>query len=55
MPVEHSRNLHARLQEAQRPNRLLVIEGAGHSFAAKDYTIAVPAMVEWFEKYLPGK
>lgn len=55
VPVEHSRNLHARLQEAQRPNRLLVIEGAGHSFAAKDYTIAVPAMVEWFEKYLPGK
>lgn len=53
--IEHSRNLYARLQEAQRPSRLLVVEGAGHSFTAKDYTIAVPAMVAWFEKYLPSK
>ncbi len=52
VPVEHSRNLFARLQEAGRPSRLLVVEGAGHSFTARDYAIAVPAMVEWLEKYL---
>jgi len=55
VPIEHSRNLHARLQEAERSSRLLVVEGAGHSFSDKDYAIAVPAMVEWFEKYLSRK
>lgn len=55
VPLEHSRNLSARLQSAGRPNRLLVIEGAGHSFTPKDYAIAVPAMLEWFEKHLAVK
>lgn len=53
--VEHSHKLHARLKEVGRPNRLLVIEGAGHSFNASHYAIAVPAMIEWFEKHLSGK
>lgn len=55
VPVEHSRNLYARLQEAGRPSRLLVVDGAGHSFTEKDYAIAVPAMVAWLEKYLAPK
>ncbi|MBN8625759.1 MAG: prolyl oligopeptidase family serine peptidase [Planctomycetes bacterium] len=55
VPVEHSRSLYTRLQEAGRPSRLLVVDGAGHSFTEKDYAIAVPAMVEWFEKYLSPK
>lgn len=55
VPVEHSRSLYTRLQEAGRPSRLLVVDGAGHSFTENDYAIAVPAMVEWFEKYLSPK
>jgi dipeptidyl aminopeptidase/acylaminoacyl peptidase len=52
VPVEHSRSLYARLQEEKRPARLLVVDGAGHVFNASHYQIAVPAMVEWFVKYL---
>jgi len=52
VPVEHSRNLYARLQEAGRPCRLLVVEGATHVLDASHYEIAVPAMVDWFVKYL---
>lgn len=53
--VEHSRNLYAKLQETGRPSRLLIIEGAGHSFNGSHFAIAAPAVIEWFEKYLSGK
>ncbi len=53
--MEHSRKLYARLQEAGRPSRLLVVAGAGHSFTAKAYGIAVPAMVGWSDRYLLGE
>lgn len=55
VPIEHSDNMIAALKKANVPSELLVIKGATHSFTADDNKIALPAMVNWFEKHLAAK
>jgi acetyl esterase/lipase len=55
VPIEHSNNMIAALEKAKVPSRLMVIEGAGHGFNAKQNETVVPAMLAWFDKYLAVK
>lgn len=55
VPISHSKNMIEALKKANVPSDLLVIEGAGHGFNAKQNQVVVPAMVKWFEKYLMNK
>lgn len=53
VPIDHSRNMVAAMEKAKATAKLITIEGAGHSFTAKqNQEIIVPAMVGWFEKHL---
>jgi acetyl esterase/lipase len=51
-PIKHSQQIQKALDESQVPNKLLVIEGAGHSFQGEDERRAIAAMVAWFEEHL---
>lgn len=52
VPIEHSTNIMAVLNEEKVPAKLLTIEGAGHGFNKEQNLVVVPAMVEWIVKYL---
>jgi acetyl esterase/lipase len=55
VPLDHSRRIHAALQEQGVATELIVIEGAGHGFRGDHETRAAQALVEWFERHLaPG-
>ena len=54
VPIEHSRNFDTAAKEKKATCELLVIQGAGHAFNAKENETAVPAMLGWFEKHLLG-
>jgi acetyl esterase/lipase len=56
VPIEHSRNLVPVMEKAKVPVKLVVVEGAGHVFPAKQTTeIIAPAVMDWFEKHLVEK
>jgi acetyl esterase/lipase len=56
VPIDHSQKMYDALQKAKVKSKLVVVEGAGHHFDAKQtQKIVVPAMVEWFEKNLAEK
>ena len=55
VPIEHSNNIIAVLEKHKVTSQLLVIEGAGHGFNAKQNQIVAPAMMAWFEKHLAEK
>ncbi|RYG72003.1 alpha/beta hydrolase [bacterium] len=50
--ADHSHRMFAALQEQGIESELLVIPGAEHSFTPEALTIAVPAMVKWFTRWL---
>jgi len=54
VPIEHSRQMLAALQQEGVESRLLVIEGGAHGFTPEQSAISVPAMVGWFERHLGG-
>ncbi len=53
VPIDHSRNMLAALQQAGVTTRLFVAQGAGHGFSPnrKEKEIR-PEMLHWFEKHL---
>ncbi len=54
--VDHSQKMAAALEKAKVANKLIVIEGAGHGFDAKqNLEIVGPATMDWFEKNLAEK
>jgi acetyl esterase/lipase len=56
VPIEHSKKMADALDKEKVPNKLVVVEGAGHGFNnQQNKEIVVPAMVEWFEKHLAAK
>ncbi len=56
VPIEHSRNMVPVLEKAQVPVKLVVVEGAGHSFTPKQGAeVIAPAVTDWFEKHLAEK
>ncbi len=56
VPIEHSKNLLAKMEKAKVIARLITIEGAGHSFTPEQSkTIIQPAMLNWFEAHLETK
>jgi acetyl esterase/lipase len=56
VPIEHSQKMLAAMEKAKVPCKLVVVEGGGHGFNLKqDQQIVLPAMLEWFEKYLADK
>jgi acetyl esterase/lipase len=55
VPVDHSHKMLAAMKEKNAPCELLVIEGAGHTFAPADMQRAVKAAGDWFEKHLSKK
>lgn len=52
VPIHHSQQMAAALQQHQVPCRLLTIPGAGHSFSGNDQKLASDAMVAWFQEHL---
>ncbi len=52
VPIAHSERILAALQAQEVVSKLLVIEGAGHSFAGEDAQRAQAALVDWFEQHL---
>jgi acetyl esterase/lipase len=56
VPLEHSTKMLAALQKAKVASKLVVVEGAGHGFNRKqNEEVVMPALLEWFEKYLAEK
>lgn len=56
VPIDHSRKLLAAMEKEKAACKLLTIEGAGHAFSPKqNATLVVPAMMEWFDRYLSKK
>jgi acetyl esterase/lipase len=56
VPIEHSRKMADALDKAQVPNKLFVIEGAGHGFNELQNKERVgPATMAWFSRYLAEK
>ncbi|SFI74551.1 alpha/beta hydrolase [Planctomicrobium piriforme] len=54
VPISHSHNFAAAAKEKNAPCEVLVIEGAGHGYNAKQNETVGPATIGWFEKYLLG-
>lgn len=52
VPIEHSRRIYAAFEKAGVASKLVVIEGAGHSFGGADLSRAVGEMVAWFDSHL---
>lgn len=52
VPLSHSRELQTKLHDAGVPNRLLVIEGAGHSLGPAHREETVAAVAEFFGRHL---
>jgi acetyl esterase/lipase len=56
VPIEHSKKMYDALQKAKVKSKLVVVEGAGHSFSPKqNQTLVVPAMIDWFVTNLAEK
>jgi len=56
VPIEHSKNIVPVLEKAKVPVELVVIEGAGHGFSAKQNTDTVnPATMKWFDTHTKAK
>ena len=55
VPIKHSREIHAALQEKGVTSQLVEIAGAGHGFVGEDARRATVEMVRWFEKQLAKK
>jgi len=56
VPIEHSKKMLAALEKEKVPCKLIVVEGAGHGFTAKqNQEVVSPALMEWFEKQLAEK
>ena len=54
--VDHSQKMAAALEKAKVANKLIVVEGAGHGFDAKqNLEVVGPATMDWFEKNLAEK
>lgn len=52
VPLWHSERIREAMAEASIPNRLVVIEGAGHGFDAKGNQTMFRSMVDWFNTHL---
>ena len=53
VPIEHSKNILAALENAKVPCKLVTVEGAGHGFSPEQNAkVVAPALMAWFEKYL---
>lgn len=56
VPISHSQKMLAALEKANVPAKLVTIQGAAHGFNPKQNLEQVlPAMMEWFDKYLGKK
>jgi acetyl esterase/lipase len=56
VPIEHSNKMLEALEKAKVPAKLVTVEGGAHGFDQKqNQEIVVPAMMEWFDKYLGVK
>lgn len=56
VPIDHSTKIVPVLEKANVPCKLVTIEGAGHGFSAKQsQDVVLPAMLDWFDKYLAKK
>jgi acetyl esterase/lipase len=56
VPISHSKNMLEALEKAKVPAKLLTVEGAGHGYSQEqNIKIVVPAVMEWFDKYLAKK
>jgi acetyl esterase/lipase len=52
VPLWHSEKIRDAMTDAKVPNRLVVMEGAGHGFDAKGNQAMFQAMVAWFDEHL---
>lgn len=52
VPIESSSLMHNALKRVGVETRLVVIEGAGHSFRGKNAEIAATALADWFDQWL---
>ncbi len=52
VPIKHSREIYAALQEKNVRSQLVELAGAGHGFRGDDAARATAEMVAWFVKYL---
>ncbi|HVS14800.1 MAG TPA: alpha/beta hydrolase [Thermoanaerobaculia bacterium] len=52
VPLDHSKRIHAALEQEGVTSELIVIEGAGHGFRDDHETRAAQALVDWFERHL---
>jgi acetyl esterase/lipase len=56
VPVEHSRRMHDALDAAHVPNRLVVVEGAGHGFSPpQNEKLVAPAILEWLDRWVGAR
>lgn len=55
VPLWHSEKIRDAFNEAKVPNKLVVIEGAGHGFDAKGNQRMFDSMIEWFDQHLGKK
>ncbi len=56
VPIEHSKKMLAALEKAKVDAKFVVVEGAGHGFSdAQNKEQVIPAMLDWFDKYLAKK
>ncbi len=55
VPMHHSQQIQTAFEQQHVPNRLLILEGAGHGFQGDDQQQAVAALVQWFEEHLTAK
>lgn len=56
VPIEHSKKMHEALDAAKVENKLVVIEGGGHGWSAKqNEEVALPATLDWLEAHLGKK
>ncbi|TWT64965.1 alpha/beta hydrolase family protein [Allorhodopirellula solitaria] len=52
VPISHSRNIQAALEEAGVANQLIEFKDAGHGFTGQDAQRAIAATVDWFEQHI---
>lgn len=56
VPIEHSHNIMKAFDKTKVPAKLVVVEGAGHSFSPKQtQELVLPAMLDWFDTHLKVK
>jgi acetyl esterase/lipase len=56
VPISHSKNMLEALDKAKVPAKLVTIEGAAHGFnQEQNMKQVIPALLEWFDKYLAEK